>query len=680
MRKKKSIKRRRNSPPRNPNEAPAAVRPKSRTKLGVLAGAALLLVGGVAYIYSNWPTRLQHGELISLQSRPAAGNARRANVLGSLQAPPASNVSIRSPMQNVAIQQQMEHADARKGGWDSEALSEQATSQLNVLKKSFEGDSNTSLDSLGSILSDNFSCARLRPVQLYDFFSDADDGAGFRVRRANRFDETIAHLGLPGLQSALGEFLDEVDSTTDVRLDFKVVAIELGDSEFTTRVLVEALGSGSRGVEQRNATWNCRWMRSVDQPPRLDSIELVSHEEVTFRAAGTSAGLALGTGPLMVDVTRSACGHLDNYGGQFLRGIGHWLLRLSSLESISLYGHHGLAIGDVNNDGLDDLYVCDAGGLPNRLYLQNEDGTLRDGSAEAGVDWLEDSQSALLVDLDNDGDQDLVVTTWPLILISENDGQGRFELRGGHAAVGKALSPTAVDYDNDGDLDLYVCGHGHGITGGGPRKTGREPSWPVPYHDATNGGRNVLLENQGGFQFKDVTERVGLEHNNDRWTFAAAWEDYDRDGDMDLYVANDFGRNNLYHNQDGKFRDIAAEAGVEDAASGMSVSWGDFNRDGWPDLYVGNMFSAAGNRVAYQRRFEADRGGDAVVQLQRMARGNTLFAASPNGAGFHDVSETHGVTMGRWAWGSQFVDLNNDSHLDLVVANGFLTSQRQDDL
>ena len=120
--------------------------------------------------------------------------------------------------------------------------------------------------------------------------------------------------------------------------------------------------------------------------------------------------------------------------------------------------------------------------------------------------------------------------------------------------------------------------------------------------------------------------------------------------------------------------------GVEDAASGMSVTWGDFNRDGWPDLYVGNMFSAAGNRVAYQRRFGDNRFGDDVARYQRMARGNTLFAASPAGAEFQDVSLRHGVNMGRWTWGSQFVDLNNDSYLDLVVANGFLTSERRDDL
>jgi hypothetical protein len=188
-----------------------------------------------------------------------------------------------------------------------------------------------------------------------------------------------------------------------------------------------------------------------------------------------------------------------------------------------------------------------------------------------------------------------------------------------------------------------------------------------------------LFENQGAFQFVDVTNRCGLDVNNRRYSFAASWEDFDLDGDMDLYVANDFGRNNLYLNEGGKFRDVAAERGVEDMAGGMSVSWGDCNQDGHMDIYVGNMFSAAGNRVTYQRRFIGGRTVDSSSGIQRMARGNSLFIGDRSGM-FTDVSEAAGVTMGRWAWSSKFADLNNDGREDLVVANGFFTNQRADDL
>ena len=87
-------------------------------------------------------------------------------------------------------------------------------------------------------------------------------------------------------------------------------------------------------------------------------------------------------------------------------------------------GHHGLAVGDVNGDGLEDLYVCQSGGLPNRLFVQNDDGTATDMSASAGVDCLNTSSSALILDLDNDGDQDIVLGTFSHILILENDGSG----------------------------------------------------------------------------------------------------------------------------------------------------------------------------------------------------------------------------------------------------------------
>jgi hypothetical protein len=244
------------------------------------------------------------------------------------------------------------------------------------------------------------------------------------------------------------------------------------------------------------------------------------------------------------------------------------------------------------------------------------------------------------------------------------------------------MSLCAADYDGDGLLDLYVCGYRVRK----PDPTERVLPFPVPYYDANNGGRNVLLRNAGNFRFVDVTRDVGLDVNNTRFSFAAAWEDVDNDGDQDLYVANDFGRNNLYQNNGGYFTDIAAAAGVEDQASGMSVSWDDYNRDGLMDLYVGNMWSSAGNRVTYQPKFSQGKTDVAVSQIRRMARGNTLFMNASGGhpertrAQFDDVGEEQAVEMGRWAWSSKFVDLSNDGWSDLIVANGFVSGYIPDDL
>ena len=125
--------------------------------------------------------------------------------------------------------------------------------------------------------------------------------------------------------------------------------------------------------------------------------------------------------------------------------------------------------------------------------------------------------------------------------------------------------------------------------------------------------------------------------------------------------------------------DVAADAGVEDSASGMSVTWGDYDRDGWVDLHVSNMFSAAGNRITYQANFKPDATQTLRGRFQRFARGNTLLRNLGDGS-FGDVSVASAVTMGRWAWGSNFVDLNNDGWEDLIVANGYITSYDTGDL
>ncbi|MEE8524419.1 MAG: VCBS repeat-containing protein [Thermoanaerobaculia bacterium] len=586
-------------------------------------------------------------------------------------------VALARPQRPVTLEDKLAaRADPAADGWPTEILSGAADVQLKALGRLIESPGRIDADQLSALVADRFSSSALRPLELRQVF---DDGV-ITVRRWKQTPAAVipVYRQAQGLAEALNRLKAGLGSggtvpvaasrTATSRVALQLVRIEASDTLLTTRVLFEASRRGARSGIQQNATWRCRWQLSAGQRPRLLSIELEGYEEVEVAVAG---------GALFAVVTESVLGANAAYRQQVLPGIGHWLGRVSRLSGMSLFGHHGLAVGDVDGDGLDDLYTCDAGGLPNRLYLQNLDGTVTDVSAAAGVDWLESSSSALLVDLDNDGDQDLVVATQPLLLLAENDGHGRFTLRAAEkAVVVSATSLTAADYDLDGDLDLYLCGYdgdrdprdlrGSGLPG------------PFPYHDANNGGANVLLRNDGDFSFSDVTRSTGLDQNNSRYSFAAAWEDVDNDGDPDLYVANDFGRNNLYRNDGGRFVDVAPEAGVEDLASGMSVTWGDVDRDGWMDLYVSNMYSSAGSRISYQRQF-TDRAGDRGAALQRMARGNTLFLNTRAG-GFRDVSESAGVTTGRWAWASKLADLNNDGWPDLAVANGYLSNDDSDDL
>ena len=114
-------------------------------------------------------------------------------------------------------------------------------------------------------------------------------------------------------------------------------------------------------------------------------------------------------------------------------------------------------------------------------------------------------------------------------------------------------------------------------------------------------GTNQLFKGDGKWSFSEVTSLTGLSNQNNRHSLAAAWHDYDHDGDPDLYIANDYGFNQLYRNdlKNGKrlFSEIAMMAGAQDRGAGMSVSWGDYNRDGLSDIYIGNMYSNAGNRI-----------------------------------------------------------------------------------
>ena len=539
----------------------------------------------------------------------------------------------------------------RTDNWDSETANDEMTAFLRDLLKAEPDDA-------AVMLAPDFRCTELRPSNRRLVYENGT----VRLERATRNEPNLLpEAGFAVWSDAWAAFKDGKKKSK-----VKVVSLALNEDN-TRRATVLVSGSSSETsprLWQWNAEWICRWSRS--EPAKLVSIHCRSYAEANLTRS-------LSKTPLFGDFTASVFGHLDHYDGQIQTGIEHWASRLSRIDEMVMTGHHGLAVGDVNGDGLDDLYLCDAGGLTNRLYLKTADGTVEDRSHASGVDFLEDSRAALLVDLDNDGDQDLVVSMLELIVFAENDGNGRFTVRGGFTGSPNAYTMSAADFNNDGYLDIYVCVYGPHEKETGTR--GFEARSPTPFYDANNGGANVLLRNHGEFRFSDATEESKLDTNNRRWSFSSAWEDYDRDGDPDLYVANDFGRNCFYENRNGVFVDVAAAKGVEDQAAGMSVAWGDYNGDGRSDLYVGNMFSAAGQRVTYQREFARLRSTEESRQgLQRMARGNTLFVGSTNG--FADATTNTGVAMGRWAWSSGFADIDNNGWQDIVIANGYLTNSR----
>ena len=278
------------------------------------------------------------------------------------------------------------------------------------------------------------------------------------------------------------------------------------------------------------------------------------------------------------------------------------MARLDSVLTRDSNGHHGVSVGDADGDGLEDLYVAQPSALPNRLLRARGDGTFEDVDRCVGAGLLDDTAQSLFADVDNDGDQDLVLamSLQPLLLM--NDGRGHFTVADKAFTFASPLQGvltgiTMADFDRDGFLDAYLCVYSY-FFGAGEDKAGT----PMPYHDARNGPPGVLFRNDGRGHFVDVTAQAGLGTGNDRYHFAAAWADYDDDGWPDLFVANDFGTKNLYRNlgaQGGtiRFEDVATRAGVLDHGAGMSAAFLDYDNDGRLDLYAGNMWSAAGQRV-----------------------------------------------------------------------------------
>ena len=542
-------------------------------------------------------------------------------------------------------------------GWKTEALAEYANKKLKQLGDLFFNDG-----TLETIITSDFSTDPLSPKELKTMLSKDSIIIQSADIQSNTKKEEAEHL-----QKELISTRNQTSELPEERyIKFKIVGIDLkSDQEtFNTKVLFNINYRTNSNIVQKNAVWSINW-KGLDEHTKISDITIQSFSQAIRQKAF----------PLFTEITESVIGENSCYTTQLAHGMNHWLTRAPVRAMLNRFGTPGISIGDVNGDGLDDFFLCQEPGLPNRLFIQQKDGKALELSKEWGVDWIEDSRSSIIADFDNDGDQDLAVACYGMVVIANNNNQRGFEPVTVLRTSWSTSSLAAADYDNDGLIDLYVCAYVNEDNGDSIGTGSNE----FVYHDAENGAANTLFKNTtkdtGNLSFIDVTEEAGLNINNSRWSFAASWEDYDNDGDQDLYVANDYGRNNLYNNDKGEFTDLASKTDSEDSASGMSVSWADYDRDGNMDLYVSNMFSAAGNRITNQKQFKNSTQQSVRERFRRFARGNTLLRNT--GQIFQDTSLSAGVNMGRWAWGSNFIDFNNDTFPDLIVANGYLTSKSE---
>ena len=570
----------------------------------------------------------------------------------------------------TALRDKWESLDnPERDGWETEALTTAALQKLKKIGKFIEQVNAASPGLLNGVAANKFRCTSLLPDHLLTVYQDQT----FEVQRAESREEerntdAMAFQGESGLQMAVRGLCKPFATAGEIRTKFKIFRVNVEGEQAITRQYVEIIGLKESGCIEQHATWEARWTINPDKGPLLESLKTIDFEQVQSKVPG---------GPLFADCTTSVLSKNRCFADQFQRGYGYWMLGVpyTRYQITEMMGHPGIAIADINGDQLEDLYVCQEQGLPNRLFLQQQDGTALEVAHQWGCDWLQASRSALFVDLDNDGDQDLVTSFLGGIIIASNEGNA-FQVRSVLPTGDDMVALAAADIEDDGDVDIYTTAYY------ADKQLSERQSAGLPasgnafvYHDANVGGTNRLLRNDISgeeWSFTDVTKPSGLDANNTRFSFAAAWEDYDNDGDQDLYVANDYGRDNLYRNDNGTFKDIAAVVGAEDAASGMSVSWSDYDHDGRMDIYISNMWSAAGNRIAFQPDFKKNAPPEVKQRLQRFARGNTLLR-NESDSQFEDVSKKAGVEMGRWAWGSLFADINNDGWDDILIANGFIT-------
>src|SRR4051795_2923021 len=167
-----------------------------------------------------------------------------------------------------------------------------------------------------------------------------------------------------------------------------------------------------RQREERVGSWHTEWKQ--DESGAWKVLKWTVGEETVCRV----------NGPAFVDVTARALAGVASYASQLLHGANYWRTVLDGAIGVDVYGNNGITAGDYDNDGFDDLYICQPAGLPNRLYRNRRDGTFEDITEASGVGVLENTSCALFVDVDNDGKQDLIVvrTNGPFLFVNQGGG------------------------------------------------------------------------------------------------------------------------------------------------------------------------------------------------------------------------------------------------------------------
>ncbi|MEL7219736.1 MAG: VCBS repeat-containing protein, partial [Bacteroidota bacterium] len=360
-----------------------------------------------------------------------------------------------------------------------------------------------------------------------------------------------------------------------------------------------------------------------------------------------------------------------------------------------LYNGGGVAIGDLNNDGLPDLYFT-GNMVSNRLYLNEGDLKFTEVTAKAKASYLNDwCTGVTMVDINNDGWLDIYVSASGyyedpevrrnILFINNgdaasNDGIPTFTDRAaeyGIDDIGYSIQSVFFDYDNDGDLDLYVANHPHLF---------RENASVVlqkmktpPYENRDRLYRND--SDSSRFSFVDVSQEAGVV--NYSHTLGVVISDFDQDGWTDIYTSNDYqDPDYLYKNQgDGTFVNTIDQSMKHIAKFSMGIDANDFNNDGWTDLMTVEMMAednerqktnmAPMNPQEFNQIVDIGFGYQYMHNALQLNNGTLADGSDRNNLTFSEIAYLAGVATTDWSWSPLFADFDNDGWKDLFISNGY---------
>ena len=429
-------------------------------------------------------------------------------------------------------------------------------------------------------------------------------------------------------------------------------------------------------VPGREAEKGAEITRSLDRKLAAPSTEARPQPEGSSRPAATSASVAAPapppggarpTGVVFRDEAEAA-------GLRFTHFQGRRSTQLP--EDMG----SGLAWGDYDGDGDPDLFVVNQSGpltltpaeeaaSPAHAHLfRNEGGRFQDVTEEAGLAVRGTGMGAAWGDYDGDGRLDLFVTRYGTNLLFHNEGGGRFKDVSDATGVGGREGFWAgvswADFDRDGDLDAYVCGYvRYRYDPTKAIESTRQFKAVVPFTlnpSSYPPERNLLLRNDGG-RFKEVAAEAGVDNLAGR-SLSAAWADFDGDGWPDLYVANDVSDNAMFLNlKNGRFRDISHSAWVADYRGAMGLGIGDWDNTGRFDIFVTHWL-AQENALYHDETRNMKVTPEAPLRYVDQA----------------DILGLGQIALDVIGWGTGFFDYDNDGRLDLYAINGSTFQDEKD--